>query len=69
MDGGTEALVIINGHALTQAQALTLRVALDQFALALLDDELGAGEPTRATATAYLARIAEIRDFLHAGER
>jgi hypothetical protein len=65
MADATEALVIVNGHALTQAQSLTLRVALEHFAASLAEG-LAADEYEHTMTTACLARIAEIRDFLYA---
>ena len=50
-----EPHILINGYRLTDGQAMTIRVAIEYFALGLqeIGDEVG-----------YLDRIAEIREMV-----
>jgi len=56
-----EPKITINGHMLTEAEALTVRVAIESFASHL--DAEGLGEDVHGVemTRAYLERIAEIR--------
>ena len=56
----------INGHDLTTAQAMTLRVALETFALSLQEDACSEDEHGKALAAAHMARVREIRSFIFA---
>lgn len=59
-----EPTVIVNGHKLNEAQSMTLRVALEQYAMTLGMEGLGDDEHGRAMVAAYLDRIGEIRSFM-----
>jgi hypothetical protein len=52
--------IIINGHKLTEAQALTVRVALQCFAVTM-DEDRWKDVPIRNN---YLSRIAEINRYM-----
>jgi hypothetical protein len=57
-----EPRITINGHDLTEAQAMTVRVVLESFSLELSqDDALGTDEHGTIMRRAYLDRILEIR--------
>jgi hypothetical protein len=58
-----EPKVIVNGVRLTEAQAMTFRVAIENFA-ATLSDEKFARDLGQTLATGYLARINEIREAI-----
>lgn len=59
-----EPLISINAHLLTAAQSMTIRVALESFALDLNVEGLGPGEHSRAMVAGYLACISEIRALM-----
>jgi hypothetical protein len=63
----TEPVIIINGHRLTPAQALTVRCALDAFGTVLQTIGLP-GEPAQSERMkqAYLARLAELHALIGA---
>lgn len=61
-----EATIVINGQQLTDAQSMTLRVALETFAETLINEGLGCDEHGKRMASAYLHRIREIRGPLYA---
>ncbi len=55
-----EPLITVNGHTLTDGQAMTLRCALESFATELSgNDEVGKIGPL------YLERVQEIRRLMH----
>lgn len=56
------------GHVLSDAQAMTVRCAVETFAVSLTLNGLGDNKLGRDICAGYLARIAEIRQFLHVGE-
>ena len=55
-----ESEIIVNGKILTEAQVMTVRVALNGFSVDLQDNGLGDDEHGKAMARAYLARLGEI---------
>ena len=55
-----EPTITINGTALTEAQAMTLRVAANDFALTLKHEGLGDDDHGKAMTAGYLARLREI---------
>lgn len=59
-----EPKIIINGIELTEAQALTVRVAVQSFAIGLSSQGLGDDATGMAIAAGYHARIAEINDIM-----
>lgn len=60
-----EARITINGQALSAAQAMTLRVALQSFATEMEDDNaLGTDQIGRDITQGYRARIHEINTLL-----
>lgn len=61
-----EPTITINGHELTTAQAMTLRVALETFAMSLQEDVCGLDEAGKAMGTLYMARVREIRALMFA---
>ena len=60
----TEPAITINGHVLTTAQAMTIRVALGSFALTLQSDGLGEDEVGKSICAGYLGRISEINNII-----
>ncbi len=60
----TEPTITINGFDLSEAQAMTVRGAIEAFAAILMEEGLGDDEISRELTRAYLARIAEVRKFL-----
>ncbi len=63
---GAEAAITINGHALTAAQSMTVRCAIEALASSLRDDGLGDDEHGKMMKAGYLARIREIRAMIFA---
>lgn len=59
-----EAAITINGHPLTTAQSMTVRVALGAFTMDLQADGLGEDEHGKFMTRAYLDRIWEINRLL-----
>lgn len=55
-----EPRITINGTPLTEAQAMTLRVAAGSFALDLRENGLGDDEHGQQMTALYLARLHEI---------
>ena len=59
-----EALITINGSALTPGQAMTIRVAIETFAIDLADNGLGDDPHGQAMTSGYLKAIQEIRRMM-----
>jgi hypothetical protein len=57
----SEPTITINGKVLTSTQAMTIRVAIENFASDLRADGLGNDEHGRTMTKLYLTRIDEIR--------
>lgn len=64
-DGMVEPDIVINGTALSFGQAMTVRVAIENFALFI--SGLSAEERT-AVFDNYMARINEIREYIFANQ-
>lgn len=60
-----EAHVVINGVILTEAQSMTVRVAIENFDADLKGGSLGEDQHGVAMTAAYMARISEIRSALY----
>lgn len=60
-----EAHITINGHALTSAQSVAIRVAIDSFDSELQIDGIGKDAHGSAMSAAYRDRISEIRSKLY----
>lgn len=60
-----EPRITVNGTALTEGQAMTLRVALSSFLLQLKMEGLGKDEHGVAMTRAYMARGSEITVLMH----
>jgi hypothetical protein len=60
-----EPKIVINNIPLTNAQAMTVRVALETFLLSLVQDGLGDDEHGRAMSEGYKDRIREIVKIIH----
>ena len=60
-----EADITINGVKLTSGQAMTIRVALQSFAVDLLSNGLGGDDTGEKIKDAYLARMREINAIIH----
>ena len=59
-----EPIITINGHRLHTGQAMTVRVALQTFAIDLQRDGLGDDEHGRRMTQHYLASIAAINSMI-----
>lgn len=59
-----EPKVVINGHELTDAQAMTVRCAVANFAMVLTDEGLGDDEHGKKMTAGYLARLNEIQAMI-----
>ncbi len=55
-----EPKITINGKSLTEAQAMTIRVAVNSFSIDLQSNGLGDDEHGKAMTKLYLERIKEI---------
>lgn len=64
-----EPHIIINGRALTTAQAMTLRVALSHFASEVRENGLGEDDLGKSIAGGYIARAAEIESLMSHGSQ
>jgi hypothetical protein len=64
MTDQTEPAITINGTPLTTAQAMTMRVALETFAMDLRDHGLGDDEHGTTMTHGYLAAIRVIRELM-----
>ena len=60
----SEPNIIINGITLMEGQAMTVRVALETFALTLFHEGLGQDRIGTDICRGYLARIEEIRSMM-----
>lgn len=58
-----ESIITINGVTLTEAQSMTVRVAVQNFSI-LCQDGLGEDETGKAIARGYLIAIREINYLL-----
>lgn len=63
-----EPAVIINGQTLTEAQAMTVRVALQSFANNLAEDGLGDDDHGEKMVELYLRNISDVNDIILKGE-
>lgn len=59
-----EPSITVNGTELTMSQAMTMRDALETFALTLEKEGLGKDETGKNICKGYLARIDEIRKLI-----
>lgn len=62
-----EPPITINGYTLSTAEAMTVRVALNNFAIDLQADGLGDDEHGKTMAAGYLAAIRSITALMHQG--
>lgn len=60
----SEPTITVNGTELSDGQAMTVRVALETFALTLFHEGLGQDETGTAICRGYLARIEEVRGMM-----
>lgn len=65
---GQEATITVNGHTLTTAEAMTMRVALGSFAISLADG-LGDDDTGKAICEGYKSAIARIHKMFTYRER
>lgn len=59
-----EPIITVNGHALTPGEAMTVRVALEAFALSLTDPESLADFDFGTIGPLYRAAISRIRNYM-----
>ncbi len=64
MPNDREPIISVNGTLLTDAQAMTVRVAIENFASDLLGGSLGDDEHGVKMTQGYMARIREIREAI-----
>lgn len=64
-----EASISIEGVELTFSQSMTLRVALETFAMTLHDTGLGDDKTGKALTAGYLERVREIRALIFRGAK
>lgn len=64
MAGHTEPTIAINGHVLTEGQAMIVRCAVEAFASDLAENGLGDDDDGMAVTDRYQRRLAEIRRFI-----
>lgn len=64
MPDNRESVIIINGHKLSDAQSMTVRVAIESFASHLVNVGLGDDEHGLAMKNSYLNCINEIRTII-----
>lgn len=62
----TEAHIVINGNRLTDAQSMTVRVALESFAVTMADG-LGHDAHGRQMVAGYKESILDIREYMTLG--
>ena len=60
-----EPRTIINGTHLTDAQSMTLRVAVGNFITTLKEDGLGDDNHVKSMTSGYLDRLYEIQALMH----
>jgi len=65
----SEPIIIINGVKLTPAQAMTVRVSINNFVFDLQDSTLGEDEHGKAMSAAYLERVGEINGIIEGKSR
>lgn len=66
--GDDDPAIIINGHTLTNAQAMTVRVALGSFLMDLKTHGLGDDEHGRHMTEGYRRALVEIIRLMHPGD-
>lgn len=62
---GSEPNIVINGCELTPSQAMTLRVAMESFAMDIAADGLGDDYHGKVMSQAYLAHVSDIRKVMY----
>jgi len=65
----TEPKITINGHDLSYAQSMTVRVGLDNFSVFLCEDGLGDTSHGKTMVNLYMDRIEEIRKLMHINQK
>lgn len=60
----SKTIITINGHTLSPGHIVTIKVALESFAMDLKDSGLGDDQHGLTMTRLYLDRIAEIRSIL-----
>jgi len=61
----SEPVISINGSEVTPAMAMTIRVALESFAIDLTGDEWASDESASAIASGYGSQICKIRYLIY----
>lgn len=61
-----EPAITINDIVLSLGQAITIRVAIENFSSDLLENGIGEDEMGKKMVAEYINRIEEIRDLMHA---
>jgi hypothetical protein len=59
-----EPIIEINGYMVTPAMSMTIRVALENFAMDLHANGLGDDDSGQAMKDSYIQRIVEIRELM-----
>lgn len=60
-----EPKIIINGFTLAEGEAMTIRVAIEGFAMYLTEEGLGEDEGGKKLAAAYLNNINSMRKYIY----
>lgn len=62
-----EPTITVNGYTLSTAEAMTVRVALGNFAISLYEEGLGDDDIGRGLCAGYLAAIRTITQLMRKG--
>jgi hypothetical protein len=65
MSKSKEAFISVNGQALNEGQSMTIRVALESFAMSLKSDGLGDDTHGKNMVNLYLHAIDSIRKIMY----
>lgn len=61
----SEPVIVVNGNKLTNSQSMTMRVAIEQFAMDLREENaLGDDQVGKQIAQGYKENITEIRKYI-----
>ena len=63
-DENKEAMVVINGHYLTYAESMTLRVAIASFLISMVEEGIGDDEIGISMAKNYIKNASDIQSFI-----
>jgi hypothetical protein len=64
-----EPVITVNGKSLTQGQAMTIRVALNSFAMDLAENGLGDDDHGKTMVKLYTQNASEILSIMHGADK